>query len=50
MVLIASDLNEETVLCREKGNHTPYVSWIGPDEEVKKTSTGKARISLENLG
>ena len=50
MVLIARDFNEETILCREKGNPTPYVSWIGPDEEVKKISTGEARISLGNLG
>ena len=50
VLLIASDLNEETLVCRADGNPPPHVTWIGPDGEVTKTSTGEARISLGNLG
>ena len=50
VLLIAHIFNEETLLCKAEGNPTPHVTWIGPDGEVKKTSTGEARISLGNLG
>ena len=48
VVLITRDFDEETLLCRSEGNPTPYVSWIGSDGEVKKNSTGEARISVKN--
>ena len=48
VILIARDFDEETLLCRAKGNPTPYVSWIGSDGEVKKNATGEARISIKN--
>ena len=48
VVLIASDFNEGTLLCRAEGNPTPHVTWIGPDKEVKKNSTGEVRISVKN--
>ena len=50
VLLIARIFNEETLLCKAEGNPTPHVIWIGPDGEVKETSTGEVSISLGNLG
>ena len=50
VVVITQNFNEETLLCRVEGNPPPHVTWIGPDEEVKKTSTTTTASSLGNVG
>ena len=50
VLLITRIFNDKTLLCRAEGNPPPHVTWIGPDGEVKKTSTTTTASSLGNLG